>query len=1050
MSMIIPKYKLPKRNVFNFRKREWDENQIVSTITEMLKAAEPYDIILKKVEFVAGKKSALSEIKRTISKFLRIEFLVKDTKTIELNYEIPNLIQNYFYVGGNRKIPILQIFDKPIIARKDMIKLRTNIQSVQLEKSFTAKTGFHYITHIFNKKIPLAHVLIAMKGIEQVKIDFALDDENMKVGENKLLLIEDLKKSIADPTLVEGKILSKLFRGRGENDILENIRLLADIDIFTKKYMYTDNVIDELVHALELKDSTKEADRNLLDDCSVENKRLRFLEYYLYSFLCKDFYNMIVTLKSSKAATFSNNSKVVLVNANSSPIIQYESPINPIDELARLTRIAMTGPGGFKKDNIPAYLRDIHHTMKGRICPADTGDRENCGTLLYLIPNLKLDTDGLFTDQKKDTPVSISILHVPFLEHDDPTRLQMASSQMRHSIMLKKFDLPLCQSGIEGMYTENTSFIFIAERDGSVIYKDKDVIVVQYNNRKCRAFNIGYKKSRLSIVDFYKTYFEVGERFKKGNIISESNFLHDGKTTIGRNLRTAVMTWYGYNYEDAVIISEKVRDEGKLTSIHYLDLTFEISPDKVLLGLDDELLGGYDPLPRVGQRMKKGDAYARIKTVSTGNDRNFDVIFDTESIKTVDENCTVVDVKVYVSKLNDNIEQYNHYIKNLVKNQNSKKQDLVSTLKNFLTKDELETFLIDLEIDESSKDEERFKIKGEAIEGVLVSITAIYERSIKVGDKLGNRHGNKGIVAAVVPDAKMPVTPDGNRAEIIINPLGILSRMNVGQLFELHMAGATMALRENIAEKYQKGLKPIQKLMVDNKDVTSEEKKGVIDQCREMADDLKDEIYEYVMGFIRIIDKTGKNYYSKQMQLQLDNTTLEDFIGDLDNFCIIQIPFETVKKDDVTLALEYVGNNYVDPCFEPISKKQTKNKVAFGYMYFQKLNHIAEDKCAVRGIGPYTSKTSQPLHGKVRKGGQRLGEMEIWSLVGHGAKENLNEIITTKSDSIQKRDTYISSMIKNDHLLWKDDEDSTSQSVRVLQSSMFSMGLGYNVREEDD
>jgi DNA-directed RNA polymerase beta subunit len=1036
----LPDFKLPLNNVFNFRQSQWDESEIIMSVSEMLKAGEPYDIRLKKIAFSPKKKQVSTEIKKTISKMLAIEIQVGEAKTVNLNYEIPTLINNYFYVGGNRKIPILQLFDKPVISRKNIVKIRTNIQTIQIEKSLSGRSGFYYTTYIFNKKIPLAHLLLSKHGADKLKEDFKLDDESHIVGTNESLLLDDLRRAIEDQTIQPPKVLSKYFRGKTDAEILENIDLLTQIDIFTKNYFHTENIIDELVWAIRLKDSKNPNDQKLLDDCDLSNKRLRFLEYYLYHFLCKDFYNMIVTMKKQKKGSFNNNSKVILTNANTSPIIQYECPINPIDELSRLTRIAMTGPGGFKKDNIPSYLRDIHPSMLGKICPADTGDRENCGTLLYLTPSISLTKDGLFNDGQDKVISSITIGHVPFLEHDDPTRLQMASSQMRHSIMLKEFDLPLVQTGVEGLYTDHTSFIFRAEKSGKVIYKDKDIIVVQYNDKKCRAFNIGYKKSRLSVVDFYNTYYDVGEPFKAGDIIAESNYLNQGKLTIGRNIKTSVMTWYGYNYEDAIVISDKLIKEDRFTSLHYVDLSFEITPDKVLLSLSDDP-NVYQPLLKVGQRLKRGDVYAIIKSVCSKGDTNFDVVFDAPTKKIVEEDCTISEVSVFINKLNTDIEQYSQYIKNLVKQQNDKKQDLIDTLRNFLTKDELEQFLVDLEIDETSKEEDKFKVRGETIEGILINITAIYERPIQVGDKLGNRHGNKGIISCIVEESKMPKDEDGESAEMIINPLGIISRMNVGQLFELHLAGALVKLKENVIDKHQTGCKKL----VNSKDMTKED-------AIKFTGELITDIYDYIMGFIKIIDRTEGNYYSKQLEKQLRKTPIDKFIENIKDFYILQPPFESVKEEDISEALEYVGAKYEYPCYDPISKQATENPVAFGYMYFAKLNHISEDKNAVRGIGPYASKTSQPLHGKVRKGGQRLGEMEVWSLIAHGASENLNEVLTTKSDSVQKRDQYISDMIQNSELLWNEEEDPVSQSLRLLQSSLKSIGLDYEIceNEEDD
>ena len=1088
--MVVPDYILPKNNVFSFRQNEWNESDIIQNIKKMLFSLEKFDITVKKISFsTPDKKTDQSEIKKTISKSLKIILsLAGGTKLINMDYQIPWLQNNYFYISGNRKIPIYQLFDMPVIVRSDMIKIRTNIQTVQMtivppkrEKKIAA---YSCNVTLFSKKIPLVHLLMAIGGNDFLNNIISGFKETLIPGPNLICLVNDITTFRSDVSIVEEKLFFKLFRGKSDVEIIENILLLTEIDIFTKQFMKTENIIYELLWAITEMDKRHAGNKEsteLLDDCSVLNKRVRCIEYFVYHFLAKDFYNLAVALKRSKRDNFSNNSKVIMVNANSSPIVQYESPINPLDELARLTRLALTGPGGFKKDNIPPYLRDIHPSMFGKICPADTGDRENCGALQYIVPCMEINPDGTFGTSREKAVASISILHVPFMEHDDPTRLQMASSQMRHSIMLKEFDLPLVQSGIEGMYTSQSSFIFIADRDGKVIYKDTDIIIVQYNNGKCKAFNIGYKKSRLSIVDFYNTYYNteeenqkiindniyslIGDRelsqnnqdqiikenskfiygdvqpttFTKDSIISESNFLNHGRLTIGKNLKTCIMTWHGYNYEDAIIVSESTAK--KFTSVHYLDLSFELNTDKILLNLNNT--ENYNPLPKMYDKLKCGDVYAKIKTIIDNPEGHNDIVFDHCSEKICDEDCTIIDIQVFVRKRNKLIRTFDDWISTMVNKQHQKRDGLINNLKHYLTKDELEQFLLDLEIDESNKEEEKFKIKGEAVDGIYFQITAIYERSLQVGDKIGNRHGNKGIISKICPDNMMPVL-EGESSDVIINPLGIISRMNVGQLFELHMGQAIMNLRKEIIQKYQAGKTRIEVISVNVKSVKEKEKIS-----NKIYKEMEKDIIQYIMQFINIVDCNPNKVYVKQMENKLAKMDLDTFIENIDESYIIQPPFESVKIEQLEEALQYTNSKYEYECFLPTENMNTINNVSFGYMYFEKLNHIAKDKMAVRSIGPYASKTNQPLHGKSRKGGQRLGEMEIWSLISHDAKHNLYEVLTCKSDSIKKRNSYISDMVQNNDLLIDTDEDHVSQSIRLFQSYIKALGINYDIDERE-
>jgi DNA-directed RNA polymerase subunit beta len=339
---------------------------------------------------------------------------------------------------------------------------------------------------------------------------------------------------------------------------------------------------------------------------------------------------------------------------------------------------------------------------------------------------------------------------------------------------------------------------------------------------------------------------------------------------------------------------------------------------------------------------------------------------------------------------------------------------LISKLSDFLTKDDLDRLIDTLEINQTEKN--NYKIKGDYIDGLRIEITAVYERKISVGDKLGNRHGNKGIISKIVPHDQMPMLADGRHADIIINPLGITSRMNVGQVYETHLSMSLNDLKQKIRDMNEGG-------------------------------ESKDAIYAYVIEYIKIIDKTENRNYTAQMISLFENTPIEDFLGGLDNFFLIQPPFESVNWTDLNKAMKYTDTLYEYPCHDPISGQDIESTVAFGFMYWFKLNHIAKDKISYRGIGPYSAKTSQPLGGKSRKGGQRLGEMEIWAVIAHGDEINLGEFISTKSDSIKLRNMHISEEMSNSDLLLDSDDDEVPQSLRLLQTNLKSVGLDYELNE---
>jgi DNA-directed RNA polymerase beta subunit len=1007
----VPAYDLNNINVFNFRDHEWNEDSIIDNITKMIQCGEQYGLRIRSISIKNKEEKDLSEIKRTKCKVLDIDLTYTNeeiNEDVSLTYDIPWLINNHFYISGNYKICIYQLFDKPVIKRTNMIKIRTNIQSIMIEKKPGSRKKYNYEISLFGKKFAFARLVIAYLGVAGIKTRFNLNDTNEYVGpqvcEDIDLLIKDIIAILNDQTIDKVRVLETYFPRKVDSKIIEDVLLITKIDIFSKKYFVTENIIEEFIHVLE---------HGTYDDSDYSNKRIRFVEQIIYVHLAKDFYNLINSIRKNRKFKFSVNSKSILSSVNVSNIVQFDNSLNPLSELAMLTRTSLSGPGGFEKTNVPQSLREIHKSMLYLIDPSDTADREGCGTIQYLVPNVEFHEDGTFYSGNRTNINSVSVSFVPFLQQDDATRLQMASSQQRHAIMLKKFDSALIQTGIEGMYSDQTSFIFIAKRNGKVIYLDDDVIAIQYDNKVCEAFHIGYRKLYISTVDFYKVYYNIGDIFSKGDIIAESNYMKNSRITLGKNCLVCIMPWYGYNYEDGIIISQKIVDEDYFTSIHYVDIVLELGSNKVLMNLNDNYQT-YLPLPEIGQVLHKGDICAKIKSIDT--DGFDDVLFEPVTEEVVPEDCKIVDIKIYANKWNKSFPQYSTFVEELIKKQKSKKTEIIKKLSSHLTKDELDKLIDTLEINQTEKN--NFKIKGDYIDGIRIEITAVYERQVTVGDKIGNRHGNKGVISKIVPTDQMPTLPDGRKADVIINPLGIISRMNVGQVYEAHLSMSFMDLKNRIREMY-------------------DEKKTA------------KEIYNYVLDYIKIIDKTQDGNYYEQMKKIFENLPLKNFIDGLDNFYIIQPPFESVTDKELAQAMIYTKTEYEYDVLDPISGKKIQSQINCGYMYFMKLNHIAQDKISYRGIGPYSAKTSQPLGGKSRKGGQRLGEMEIWAVIGHDAEKNLNEFISVKSDSIKLRNKFISEMMCNSDLLLDSDDDEVPQSLRLLQTNLKSIGLDYELYESD-
>jgi len=309
----------------------------------------------------------------------------------------------------------------------------------------------------------------------------------------------------------------------------------------------------------------------------------------------------------------------------------------------------------------------------------------------------------------------------------------------------------------------------------------------------------------------------------------------------------------------------------------------------------------------------------------------------------------------------------------------------------------------------------KYTNKGQKIGGIFVKMHGIYTEKIGIGDKIANRHGNKGIISKIIPKENMPVLPDGRRIEVILNPLGIISRMNDGQLYELHLNEALRNIR-------------IKLKTLNN-----------------------DDRVPYLKGFLDIIDKsTDKwtsekiiNEYRKDLERVIKNE-LESGVPE-DNIYLIQPPFQSIKGNDSKNAMQYTSSETKQILYDPSSKMNIKNPIAVGYMYFLKLVHRSSDKMSARSIGPYSKKTLQPLGGKSRLGGHRLGEMEIWSLLAHGADNILKDFLTLHSDSPGLKNKFLADVLQNPELASHSALDDRPQSLRLFEAYLKILGLELNI-----
>jgi len=991
-----PRYK--NVNIFNRRKEEWNRTTIGNHITRIFKTVN----VIEGWKFVSAgwvsqpRLKRNEELKKHIVSSFKIVLNDPHDKEVSYNILIPDLIsEQFFYIGGHLKVPIFQLFDNPIIFRNNLLKLRTNTISISMDLSRDS-----YKVSVFNKQVPIDLLITSLYTKEEFE-EFIED----KLGENPILIsiynncakrwdtpMED--KIIELGTLFSSMNTDKTKKGKS---VLFSFKAAFEVDFFSREFFKTDSLLFEILNAIY------EGEKS---DTDITRKRLRFSEYVL-SPLIRKVYDMLLTLYNSKKVKFQIPQSIIIDKCSVSEIIHYNFPINPIGEIASLCQISLTGPGGFRKNNVPAHLRDIDISQLGYICGADTPDREGCGVILNMVPTVDINENGSFGVPDANVITSYPISNVPFLEHDDPVRLQMASNQMKQSLLIRDSQKPLIKSGVEKCYLENTTFLFRADQNGTVTHIDPNLMIVTYDDKTSKISKLAYKSLYLGAVDYILPKLKENDNFVKGQTLSSSMMIKEDELAIGQNLLTGVAIWKGFNYEDAIVISEKV-SKKRFTSLHSVDIMFTIEPGQVLLSLSDDR---YSPLPSIGEFLKKGDVCAKIKTLD-GEDGFESVNIEAfEIITPID--CKIVDIEIYPNSWNKKVEEFDLFIQAMSIKQTDKYINMQSKLSRYMQKEEVENFvtLNGLSKLDCASRTGKYTTKGKKFGGIIIKILAVYEEQIGIGDKIANRHGNKGVIAKIIPDEMMPSLPDGRKLDAIINPLGIISRMNAGQLYELHLNEALYQLKKRLYEIKE-----------------------------------RDEKIEFLKGFLDIIDNSYGRWVSVKILsdyiLGLERDNIEGTVGRAESeIYLIQPPFQSIGPEKLFNAMKYTGAKLKYKVFDPSNKMHILNLLGCGYIYFLKLIHRSSDKISARSIGPYSKKTLQPLGGKSRMGGHRLGEMETWSLIAHGADDLLTDFLTLQSDSAGLKNKFLSEVLQNPDLFASNTSDDRPQSLRLFEAYLRVLGL---------
>ena len=722
----------------------------------------------------------------------------------------------------------------------------------------------------------------------------------------------------------------------------------------------------------------------------------------------------------------------------SSQLSQFTDQNNPLGELTHKRRLYALGPGGLSRDRAGFEVRDVHYSHYGRMCPIETPEGPNIGLInslasyarineygfveapyrkidksdpknprvtdevVYMAAdeednyhvaqaNEPLDEEGHFIrknvsgryreetqeyerqmfdfmDVSPKMVFSVATALIPFLQNDDANRALMGSNMQRQAVPLMITEAPVVGTGMEAKTAVDSGVCVIAKNSGVVTKSTSREITIKNDQGTVDVYHLTkFLRSNQSNCYNQKPIVNKGERVEAGDVIADGPSTYMGELALGKNPLIGFMTWEGYNYEDAVLLSERLVQEDVYTSIHIEEYEAEardtkLGPEEItkdVPGVGDDALKDLDErgIIRIGAEVRAGDILVgkvtpKGETELTAEERLLRAIFGEKAREVRDtslkvphgEYGIVVDAKVFTRENGD-------------------------------------------------------ELSPGVNEAVRIYIAQ--KRKISVGDKMAGRHGNKGVVSRVLPVEDMPFLPNGRPLDIVLNPLGVPSRMNIGQVLEIHLSLAAKALGFNIATPVFDGAN-----------------ENDIQDTLELANDYvnTEDFEEFRAKYQDVLDPEVMQYLDENR----DHRAL--WKG---------VPISRDGK--VRLRDGRTGEFFDSP-------------VTIGHMHYLKLHHLVDDKIHARSTGPYSLVTQQPLGGKAQFGGQRFGEMEVWALEAYGASYTLQEILTVKSDDVVGRVKTYEAIIKGDNI----PEPGIPESFKVLLKELQSLGLDVRVLKDDD
>ena len=894
---------------------------------------------------------------------------------------------------------------------------------------------------------PLTGEILASKGdtlsldmalaIEKAGVDFVellVDEKVVRVISNGMVDITeycDFDVSDVHYKKVRKSILLEILNN-AENDEDAKEQILANIDNLSPKHITEEDMFASINYVICLANGIGEID----DIDHLGNRRVRCVGELLQNQFRIGLSRMErvvrerMTIQDMEVITPQTLINIRPISATineffgSSQLSQFMDQPNPLAELRHKRRISALGPGGLSRDRAGFEVRDVHYSHYGRMCPIETPEGPNIGLItslatfarineygfieapyrkldkekgivtdeiiymtadeedIYTVAqaNEPLDAEGHFLDKKvtaryrdeiiEVTPdkidymdvspkqlVSVVTACIPFLENDDANRALMGSNMQCQAVPLLTTDSPIVGTGMEYKVARDSGSAVVAKEAGTVVKVSADEVVIKGDKTGSKYTQklIKFARSNQSTCINQRPIVEVGEHVEKGDIIADGPAMDNGELALGKNVLIGFMTWEGYNYEDAVLISEELVKHDMFTSIHIEEYECEARDTKLgaeeitrdIPNVSEEALKDLNEegIIRIGAEVRAGDILVgkvtpKGETELTPEERLLRAIFGEKAREVRDtslrvphgENGIIVDVKEFTRENGDELSP-----------------------------------------------------------GVnkVVRCYIAQKRKISVGDKMAGRHGNKGVVSRVLPQEDMPFLEDGTPLQIVLNPLGVPSRMNIGQVLEMHLGYAYRTLSLKSREQ-------LEAITVDD-------------------------AYKQV-----ILDAKDKQLADKKEYIKIATPV-----------------FDGARDEDLKQAFQLADlpGTFKSTVYDGRTGDKFDNPVTVGVMYYLKLDHLVDDKIHARSTGPYSLVTQQPLGGKAQFGGQRFGEMEVWALEAYGAAYTLQEILTVKSDDIVGRVKTYEAIVKGENI----PKSGIPESFRVLVKELQALALDIRI-----